>query len=148
MSQVSKFQLREDVWNRIFDFFIETLINIKNKQRLESFVDNFFTPTEKIVFAKRLAAAVMVSKENSYESIRETLRISPPTIARMSMHLKDKEGGLSRVVEDILRKDATKIIWEEFASLMDMPGKGRNLSNLTKIKLQRQRKIRNLKKEF
>lgn len=148
MSQVSKFLLTEDVWNRIFDLFIETLIDIKDRQKLKDFIDNFFTPTEKIVFAKRLAAAVMLSKENSYQDIRRTLRISPPTIARMSMQLKYKGEGLSKVVENILKKDATKVIWEEFMSMLDMPGKGRNLSALTKIKRERKEKIYKLKKQF
>ncbi|MEK7470817.1 MAG: Trp family transcriptional regulator [Patescibacteria group bacterium] len=148
MSQVSKFLLTEDVWNRIFNLFIETLIDIKDKSKLRDFVDNFFTPTEKIVFAKRLAAAVMLSKENSYQDIRRTLRISPPTIARMSMQLKYKGEGLSKVIENILKKDATRIIWEEFTSILDIPGKGRNLTALSKEKRARKAKINKLKKEF
>ena len=50
----------------------------------------------------------MLSKENSYQDIRRTLRISPPTIARMSMQLKYKGEGLSKVIENMLKKDATE----------------------------------------
>lgn len=66
----------------------------------------------------------------------------------MSLQLKYKGEGLSKVIENILKKDATRIIWEDFASILDIPGKGRNLSALNKIKKGRKEKIYKLKKEF
>lgn len=148
MSQVSRFRLTNEVWDRLFNLFIDTLTDINGNEKLKEFIDSFFTPTEKIVFAKRLATAVMLSKENSYASIRKTLRVSPPTIARMSMRLKYEEKGLSEVVKKILQKDSTRLIWEEFTNLIDIPGKGRSLSEIQQLKKIRKERIHKLKREF
>jgi len=148
MTKVSRIPLRNDVWERIFDLFIETLVGIRDKKKLEGFVGNFFSPTERIMFAKRLAAAVMIAKENDYLSIRRVLRISPPTIAKMSFRIKYESGGLMPVIEDILRRDATKVIWEEIKDLFDMPGKGKNWAEMGKRKYKRGLKISRLKSEF
>jgi len=148
MTQVSRVPLRQDIWERIFDLFISTLVSIKNKKRLEGFVGNLFSPTERIMFAKRLAAAVMVAKGNDYQTIRQVLRISPPTIAKMSFRVKYEGEGLMPVIEDILRKDATKILWEEIKDLFDVPTKGKNWSRMGKRKFKRKIRIQELEKEF
>ena len=87
MTKVSRIPLRPDVWERIFDLFIGTLADLKDRKKLKAFVDDFFSPTEKIMFAKRLAAVVLLAKNHNYQSIRQILRISPPTIAKISMQI-------------------------------------------------------------
>ena len=148
MTKVSRLPLRQDIWEKIFDLFISTLVSIKNKKRLEGFVGNFFSPTERIMFAKRLAAAVMVAKGNDYQTIRQVLRISPPTIAKMSFRVRYEGEGLMPVIENILKKDATKILWEEIKDLIDVPTKGVNWSRMGKRKFKRRMKIQELKKKF
>lgn len=148
MSQVSKFKLTNDTYERIFKLFIETLLNIKNRKQLDGFVQSFFTPTERIVFAKRLAACVMLAKGNSYQDIRETLKISPPTIARMSARVNYEQSALTDVLNTILKKDAVKILFEELSGVLDMPGKGKNYARIAKSKSERAKKIQRLKTEF
>lgn len=69
MTKISRFPLRDDVWERIFSLFIGTLADLKDKPKLASFVNDFFSPTERVMFAKRLATAVLVAKGHSYDSI-------------------------------------------------------------------------------
>ncbi len=145
MSQVSKFLIRPELWDRIFNLFISSLFDIKDKEKLKDFIESFFTPTERIVFAKRLAAAVMIAKGTDYRTIKDTLRISPPTIARMSLKIKYEEKGIVPVIENILRKDSVKILWEEIQELLDIPVKGKSWSEMGKRKYLRKRKIADLK---
>lgn len=148
MTQVSRFLIRPDVWDRIFNLFIDTFAGLTDKKKLSAFVDSFFTPTEKIMFAKRLAASVMLAKGQDYRSICRVLRISPMSVSRMSVHLKYANDGLSPVINDVLKKDSAKIMWEEIASIFELPGKGRSLRSLGEIKREREKKIRQLKSEF
>lgn len=145
MPQVSKFLLTPEVWDRIFNLFVDSIVKIKDKKKLDGFIDNFFTPTEKIMFAKRLAAAVMIAKGTDYRTIITTLRISPPTIARMSFRINYEGEGLVPVIEDILKREAAKIFWEEIMDLVDMPGKGKNWSEVGRRKYLRRQKISRLK---
>ena len=148
MTKVSRLPLREDVWQRVFELFLKTTISIKDKKKLQGFINDLYSPTEKIMLAKRLACAVMIAKGNDYESIRRTLRISPPTIAKMSMLVKYKGQGLIPIIEEILRKDSFRILWREISGLIDVPRKGANWSTVGKRKHKREIEISELKTEF
>jgi uncharacterized protein YerC len=149
MTKVSRLPLRPDVWNRVFDLFVSTLADQTNKKRLSRFIDDFFSPTEKIMFAKRLAMAVLVAKGHDYESIRRILRVSPPTIAKLSLKIQYGGEGLKPVIEDIFKKQAGKIIWKEIEDLFDIPTKS-NLKSPERFKrrVRRSQQIMGIKSEF
>ena len=108
MTKVSRLPLRADVYDRIFNLFVQTLVDIKGKRELEAFANDFFTPTERIMFAKRLAAAVLLAKGHSYGSIQRILRISSPTIAKMSFKVSYEGKGINPIIENIFRKQSRK----------------------------------------
>lgn len=149
MTKVSRLPLRSDVWDRILDLFVGTLADQKDKKRLSNFFDDFFSPTEKIMFAKRLAAAVLVAKGHDYASIREILRVSPPTIAKLSLKIKYGGGGLKPVIEDIFKKQANQIVWKEIEGLFDVPTKG-NLKSPERFEeiLKETKKSKSLNQNF
>lgn len=149
MTKVSRFPLRRDVWERIFGLFVETTAGLKDKRLLASFIDDLYSPTEKIMLAKRLAAAVLLAKGHSYTEVGRVLKISSPTIAKISLKIKYTEGGLKPIVEKILSKQASQIFWKEIEDMFDLPAKG-NLNSPERLvrKLNRQREISKIKSEF
>ena len=94
MTQVSRFMLRPEVWEKIFDLFTDTFLRIKDKKKLNDFFDNFFSPTEKIMLSKRLAIAVLLAKGNDYGSIKNTIRVTDGTISKVNLLLKSDSKGL------------------------------------------------------
>ena len=149
MTKVSRLSLRPDVWERIFNLFTGTLADIKDRNKLEAFVKYFFSPTERIMFAKRLAAAVLLAKGHDYQSIRKILRLSPPTIAKISIKVKYEGKGLNLIIADILNKQKARILWKEIEDLFDLPTKGSLKSpERFKRKLARSHEIFHLKEEF
>jgi uncharacterized protein YerC len=149
MTKISRLPLRTDVWDRILSLFVSTLADQTDKKRLSRFFDDFFSPTEKIMFAKRLAAAVLLAKEHDYQSIHKILRISPSTIAKLSLKIKYSGDGLKPVIEDIFNKQTNQIIWKGLEDLFDIPIKG-NIKSPERFmrKLKREQKIEELKSEF
>lgn len=146
---VSRLPLRSDVWDRIFNLFVDTLADQKDKQKLSKFVDDFFSPTEKIMFAKRLATCVLVAKNHDYQSIEKILRISSPTIAKISVKIKYGGEGIKPVLLDILNHQASQIVWKEIEDLFDVPTKNTLKSPVRfKRKLIRSQEISKLKSEF
>jgi len=145
MTQVSRFLLRPEVWEKIFDLFTDTFLKIKDKNKLNSFFDNFFSPTEKIMLAKRLAIAVLLAKGSDYQSIKNTLRVTSGTVSKVNLLMKGKNNGLNIAVEEVLKKDAGKAFWEEISDLLDFPHKESNLSEMQKRKIKRKQKITDLK---
>jgi uncharacterized protein YerC len=137
--------LRPEVWNRIFDIFSDTFLRIKDKKRLNDFIDNFLSPSEKIMLSKRLAIAVLLAKGNDYAAIRNTIRVTDGTISKVSLLLKNNNRGLYQAVEEILKRDAGKEFWKELEGMLDYPSKGRNWSEMRKRKFERGRDIRELR---
>ncbi|OGM05213.1 hypothetical protein A2125_01780 [Candidatus Woesebacteria bacterium GWB1_43_5] len=148
MTQVSRSPLNSDVWERIFNLFVETLTDIKDKKKLAGFIDDFFSPTERIMFAKRLAAAVLLTKGHDYISIRKVLKVSPPTIAKMNLKLKYAGVGLNTVIKDILNKQAQRVFWKELEDLIDFSGKQIYSSERFKRKRSLQREVSRIKHTF
>jgi uncharacterized protein YerC len=149
MTKVSRLPLRGDVWDRVFNLFIDTTLNFKNKESLTSFVNDLYAPTEKIMLAKRLAAAVLLAKGHDYQSIKKVLRISDPTIAKISMKVKYSDGGLKKAVEKILLNQASQIVWKEVEAMFDLPAKG-NLKSPERFirSLNRKKEISRIKNTF
>lgn len=105
MTQVSKYPLSKLVYQRIFEIFFESVLKIKNEEEAEEFFSEFLSPTEKIVLAKRISIAVLLSKKYDYNSIKKILHVSTSTISDVNVLLKYAGSGYRRVVEKLLREE-------------------------------------------
>jgi len=148
MTKVSKLPLRKDVLGRIFELFIETIVGIHNKKISESFIHEFFTPTERTMFAKRLAACVLLTKGQSYREISNMLRMSPVTITKLSYWVKHEGKGINLVVKQILKKQSKEILIDEIVNLFDLPHKHIHSPERLKRKTRRKQKIDKIKSSF
>jgi len=104
--RVSGKKVNEILKKQVNSLLIQTLTDMKNASEVESFLTDFFTPSEKETFAKRLAVAYWLKKGRSYGNIKENLKVSSATIATVQ-ELLNKKG-----VEKALKK----IEAEEWAS--------------------------------
>jgi uncharacterized protein YerC len=145
MAQVSKFMLKPEIWQKMFDIFSDTFLRIKNKRNLNNFLNNFLSPTEKTVLAKRLAIAVLLAKGNDYMTIKRTISVTYGTISKVSLLLKGSNNGLRQVVDQIMKRDSGKLFWVEIMDLIDYKGKGRNWSEVAKRNFQRNKNIQGIK---
>jgi len=144
MPQVSKRALSPKVWAQIFNLLTETLTRLDNKDRLNNFAEYFFTPTEKQMFSKRLAIAVLLGKHNDYRAISSSLKVSYDTIARVNFQMNSEKSGLKREVERILKIKAGKLFLLKLQSILDsLPKKG-SWSEWGNRKYKRKLKIRDL----
>jgi TrpR-related protein YerC/YecD len=108
MAQVSKYPVSQKVYQRILGIFFQSVVKIRNRKEAEEFFNDFLTPTERIMLAKRLSIAVLLTKNYDYNSIRKILRVSPPTIAAVSTLLKYTGKGYKRVMKKLLQDEAIK----------------------------------------
>jgi uncharacterized protein YerC len=69
----------------------QTLIDLKEPDKVEVFLKDFFNDSELETFAKRLAVAYWLKKGRSYSNIKENIKVSSATIATIQA-LMDKEG--------------------------------------------------------
>ncbi len=88
MPHVSGKKLSEEMMERLLVQLTAVFNAAGNKKALPSLVDEFFTKTEKMMLAKRLAAILMLDREIPQHVITEKLSMSPSTIARLSLGIE------------------------------------------------------------
>lgn len=138
MTQISKYPISKAVEKRIFGIFFSTIVNLRTSEDVSSFLEDFLTPTEKMMLAKRLAVAVMLAKGYDYRAIRKTLRVSFPMIASVNLWLKYKGRGYQKVIDQILREEKIDEFWQKIDDVLGdlVPPKGQNWSYWRKQKWQ------------
>ncbi len=118
MAQISKYPLRSEVFEKIFELLTKAIINATNKEETEALLEDLLTPTEKIILAKRLAIAVLLSKDYSYKTIKEILHVSTPTIAMVNLSLKYKGRGFKLFTSRLLKEAKNNEFWNKVEDLV------------------------------
>jgi len=83
MTKISGGKIKDDYFIRMVNEFWHITDDLKGDS-LAHFLKNIFTPTEKIMFAKRLVIIKMLRRGSGYEEIRNKLKVNDSTIYRMS----------------------------------------------------------------
>ena len=118
MTQVSKYPIHKSVEKRMFEIFKETISHLTNPEDIEEFLHDFLSPVEKIMLAKRLTIAVLLAKGYSYPSIRQILRVTPTTIATVSLSLKYSGNGYKKMVSKILSDEKKDNFWQKIEDVL------------------------------
>jgi uncharacterized protein YerC len=111
MPHVSRHKLDPKLRNKILAKFIKILISAKDSRSLTLILDELLTSTEKVMLAKRLAVIAMVSSDIPHERISQVLKLSPTTVAKLSLGV---EVGKYKTIVKLSGKekiDLEKIIW-------------------------------------
>jgi len=146
MAQVSRRYLDEKTKQRIFSLFVSAIVSCNSKESAALFIEDLFTPTEKIMLSKRLSIAFMLLNNYDYRTISDTLKVSLATIGNVSLWLKNKGMGLKNTISKIKKREEMRKIWEEIADAVEeimASAPGRNWSQskkqLYKNRLKRQK---------
>lgn len=118
MAQVSKIPVKKEVYEQIFGLLLRVLSEGRSEKEASTLLNDLLTPTEKIVLAKRLAVALLLAKGFAYEEIRDTLKVSRPTIATINIALKYKGEGYRSFVEQVLREQKIKKVGQKALDLI------------------------------
>ncbi|MBI2074656.1 MAG: hypothetical protein HYT83_02325 [Candidatus Levybacteria bacterium] len=103
MTKVSKRILNKTLENYIFELFIQTIANLKDKNEIQNFIKDLLSPPEQIMLVKRLAIAILLQKGYTYTQIDNTLKVSRTTIMNVSYWLKHGNSGYNKAVEKVMQ---------------------------------------------
>ncbi|MBI2034823.1 MAG: hypothetical protein HYT11_03780 [Candidatus Levybacteria bacterium] len=126
MTQVSRYPIHKDVERRMFEIFKKSISQLHSSEDIEDFLDDFLSPVEKIMLTKRLSIAVLLAKGYTYPSICRILRVTPPTIANVSIALKYAGKGYRKMVDKILHDEKIDDFWQKMEDMLAKipPSKG------------------------
>ena len=80
MPKISKNRLEKTVYDAILRQLIVAFKQCLNEKTLEDLFDSLFTKTERLMFAKRLAIAVLLERGLNYKDISRLIKVSSVTI--------------------------------------------------------------------
>jgi uncharacterized protein YerC len=135
------------VSRRPFEIFISSFISIKNKSRAESFLTEIFSDTERIMIAKRLAIAFLLSKKYSFESIKTMLNVSQNTVCLVNRYIKQEKSGYKSVLKEVAKNENGNSFSYLLAMIdtMLLPPRG---SNWKEVRRGQYKRLRDLEKPF
>ena len=145
MAQISKYRLFEKAEAEIKSLFTEIIALLSHPQDIADFLDDFLTPTERIVLSKRITVALLLKQGYSYEVIIKTLKVSAPTIADISLKLKYSGKGYHKILDRILAQKKIKGIFntiENFGLEVLTIGRGKGTSVWHDLKVKKQQASR------
>lgn len=105
MTQISKYPISKNVADRIFEVFIKTLVKIKDKKEAQDFAYDLFSPTEKVMLAKRIAIAFLLMKGYQYREISKLLQVSSGTVASVNLSIRLGKNGYKTVLGRITKEE-------------------------------------------
>lgn len=122
MTQVSKYPISKDVYERCWEIFTKTLIGIRNSKDADEIVSDLLTPTERIMLTKRLAVAYLLTQGYEYREINKVLHVSFQTVANVNNTLRYGSNGYRKAVGRILRDEKLKEILNKTVQALITPG--------------------------
>ena len=108
MSQVSKRVVSPPILERLFENFWELFADIKKPKEIQVFLEDFLSPTEKVMLAKRMAIIILFSKGFGHRSISSMLKVSTSTVNNIARYLGLKTPGYQLLIKKYLQKESTK----------------------------------------
>lgn len=118
MPQVSKYPIRQEVYERIYELLLKTIADAHSLEEARLLLDDLLSPMERIMLAKRLAIAVLLAKGYQYKAIQGILRVSKPTVALVNLSLKYEGKGYKKFVEQVLKEEKMSEFWAKVGDLI------------------------------
>lgn len=125
MVHVSKQPLDEKVQKRLAQDFVELLSYPKTKLARKKLIEQFFTPTEQMLFAKRIAIILMIDAGVSFNDIERNLSVSSSTVEKYRSNVREKNfKSITTALKHIYKKN-TLI---DFLAVMFATRRGKRLA--------------------
>jgi len=105
MSQVSRRTLSKNVEKKMYSIFFNTLARLSNPSDIQDFILDLLGPAEQTMLAKRFAIAVLLVKGYQYGTIKDILKVSQETIARVNMMLNFRGQGYNTAIKRVLKDE-------------------------------------------
>jgi uncharacterized protein YerC len=121
MTQISKNPVSADVYNKAQDLLVNSILKLKTKNQVSGFINEFFTPTERVVFAKRLTISLLLAKKYRYRDISSILKVSLATIVSVDSKYKHRRS-LKDIIRRILNEEEMKYFWLSMAEAISTMG--------------------------
>lgn len=118
MTQISRRPLRKEVEERVFEVFLETIAMVSTRTQVRKLLEDWLSPTEKVMLAKRLAIALLLTKQYDQRSIANVLKVGLETVNKVNRALRDGTGGYEMVMKVFLKQEKHNAFWQKVDDML------------------------------
>lgn len=111
MTRVSRIPLDRKIQHDMISEFWYALGKL-NRSEIEILLKELLSPVEVIMLSKRLEILKLLTKKCQYQAIRKAIKVTEPTIAKMSLALQKSDEKINRVIEDLIKDENKR--WENY----------------------------------
>ena len=111
MPHISRHKLNPELSHKIFRKLIVTFEKADKNHGISAIINELFTDTEKVMFAKRVAIVLMLSNNTPQHRIVDILKVSPTTVAKISLHIEIGRYNMILKTSREEKMDMEKIVW-------------------------------------
>lgn len=111
MTRISRFKLSPKQQEYLTNEFWEAVASLDTTESGETFLQPFFSPTEPIMFAKRLEILKRLRQDEPYEQIMRDLKVTPTTVSKMANILHTANEEFLEILDDFIRNQKER--WEK-----------------------------------
>jgi uncharacterized protein YerC len=139
MTQVSKYPLDKTIEKEIFQKFQQSISVLRDANSVAAFFSDFFTDTERIMFAKRLTVAVLLMRGKKAKEIKSVLNVSNSTTGTVTAWLKNANPKTRAILEHVIKKSDWESLIDTFEGFLDSlpPRYGTNWSRVGRERRER-----------
>ena len=101
MAKVSKNLMAKDIERKIWNTLVRVFREVKTSEEVEVLLNDLLTPSEKIMFSKRLAIAFLLNEGKTYSEISKKLKVSFATINQVKSSKLRGGSGYQYLVEKL-----------------------------------------------
>ena len=136
MTHISRKKIKKEIADELADQFLTFLSLARTKQDARVLARELFSQTERVMFAKRLAVIVLLTRGYSFTQIEESLGVTRQTITRLWK--ETKAGGYEKIVRYArkhtghFKKESTMDAFIRIIH-MGMPRSGKRWQQLDKL---------------
>ena len=121
MVQLSKRKVQPQAMSKMFSLLFDVLGKQENNKKFSIVIDGLFSPTEKIMIAKRVAIFFLISRGEEWKTIRDTIMVSLASISKCQMILRNNHA-MKETVEYLSNRKEMGIFFNEFLLSLFGPG--------------------------
>lgn len=119
MPQISKIKLDKELELELFNQFWNSIGKINTYQKSTDSFSDILTPTEKIMIAKRFAAAILIKHGQSFTDIRNSIHLSYSAIGRISSWVNNARPETNKLLDSISKEKSLDSIFDKVDEILD-----------------------------
>ena len=93
MTQVSRFPLPKFLEEQMYKAIRKAFSHLRSEEDVAAFLEDLFSPTERIMIAKRLAIAILLDRGYEQRTVGSIMKTSLTTVNQVNYWLKNKGKG-------------------------------------------------------